>query len=158
MSGHVLVFLWQQKIHIPPMPTPRVPASAVGYGQQLIVAGGESSVHGNAINTVVVYSGQQWVEADPLPCGYRLMKSTVLNGSWYLTVIRYHSMGPIAGGAGNNSILSVNLQLLTDRAASPQRDGPSPWKKLPDAPYKLMAVASTEGGLFCLPLEEFLSP
>ena len=52
---------WQQPI--PPMPTPRERASAVSYGQYLIVAGGRSSDK-KVLDTVEVYSGQQWMAAD----------------------------------------------------------------------------------------------
>ena len=133
---------WQQPI--PPMPTPRAQASAVSYGHHLIVAGGQCSV-GSILNTVEVYSGHQWMEADPMPRSYHVMKSTVLNGMWYLT-------GGLTGFGTlitntDTVVHSVSLQALTERAASPQRDGPSPWNKLIDVPNKMMAIASATGGL-----------
>ena len=81
-----------------------------------------------------------------MPCGYLEMKSAVLNGTWYLTG-GYKGFG-FFSPSSDYSVISVNLQLLTARAVSLKSDGPSPWNKLTDAPNKLMAIATTGGGLF----------
>ena len=80
-----------------------------------------------------------------MPRGYYSMNTTVLNGTWYLTGGGHGVSNVLA--TTDTSVLSVSLQSLTERAASPQREGPSPWNKLKDAPNRKTTIASTGGGL-----------
>ena len=123
--------IWTQPL--PPMPTPRRGASAVGIEQHLIVAGGLGHGHSNIVE---VYNGGQWVRTDPPPkcCAY--MKSTLHDGFLYL-------MGGLEQG---KSVFQCSLQELIEQA-TPHPPKQSTWNTIRDAPYKYCSVATFGGAL-----------
>ena len=104
----------------PPMPTKRYSASAVEFAHNLFVAGG-ADFNGRIIDIVEVQSGHHWAEVQCLPKPSYDMKSTVLNGHWYL----------IGGVRQGEEVYYASLDLL----AANQIPLPSVWKRLPDVPY-----------------------
>ena len=88
-DGPVTNKLWtltehDQWIHtLPPMIKCHYLASAVEFANNILVAGGKDD-GGRITNIVEVYNGHHWAIAQPLPQPCCLMKSTVLNGQWYL--------------------------------------------------------------------------
>ena len=69
---------------LPPMRVRRYSASAVSHGDHLLVAGGVSDNTRLSLDVVEVYSDHNWSSAQPLPIPSFRMKSTVLDGHWYL--------------------------------------------------------------------------
>ena len=123
---------WTQPL--PPMTTKRCYASAVSVGDHLIVAGGcvssdfeslDGVVDMDAQDVVEVYNGHQWRQVQSLPKACSSMKSTFLEGDWYL-----------AGGMGQGcKVYHTSLESLI--ATSGEAVETSVWKKLPDVPLKL---------------------
>ncbi|MGJ8945913.1 hypothetical protein AB9K17_23780, partial [Salmonella enterica subsp. enterica serovar Kentucky] len=58
-------------------------ASTVELADNILVAGGHDNEE-RYIDIVEVYNGHHWAKAQCLPKPCHLMKSTVLNGHWYL--------------------------------------------------------------------------
>ena len=99
-------------------------ASAVEFADNILVAGGMDDKRRD-VDIVEVYNGHHWAIAQCLPKPCSWMKSTVLNGHWYLM-----------GGWGQGK--EVYYASLNSFAASCQPSGkplPSVWRRLPDVPY-----------------------
>ena len=117
---------WQETL--PPMKRKRYGASAVSYGDHLLVVGGES--------TLEIYSGRYWVETKcPLSRECWDMKSTVLNGHWYL----------MGGYEQEEEVYYASLDSLVQ--ASEALHPPPIWKRLPDVPNELCSCAVIDGQL-----------
>ena len=111
---------WDSSL-IPTMPTERFGTSAVGVGNQLIVAGGDKGDLNGCLNVVEVYDGHKWrtVQSLPRPCSR--MKSAVDEGFWYL-----------AGGVDQGrKVFYASFEDLTGRA---EQNGV--WAVLPDVPLE----------------------
>lgn len=129
---------WAQPL--PPMTTKCSRASAVSVDHHLIVAGGLNDKL-DRLNVVQVYDGHQWKKAQPLPKAGHCMKSSVLNGVWYL-----------AGGdeQGKEVIYTSLFSLI----ATTSSDNVFVWKKLPNVPLewatpvKIGKNLATVGGNF----------
>ena len=103
---------------IPPMITERFHASSVEYKDRIVVAGG----YGREIEVDIteVYDSSQWVKAQCLPKPCSKMKSTILNGSWYL----------MGGETQGETVYYASLDALVDLSQHPG------WKRLKDVPHK----------------------
>ena len=107
---------WQETL--PRMGTACSFASAVAHGDNLLVIGSDE---------VAVFNGRYWPQAQHLPEQLFSVKSTVINGYWYLVG------GPLMPG----KVYCASLDLLI---ASSQRDetthgqSSTVWKRLPSAP------------------------
>ena len=113
---------WEETL--PPMTTKRQCASALEFADNILVAGGEDD-EGRVIDIVEVYSGHQWAKAQCLPKPCFWMKSTVLNGQWYLM-----------GGYGQGEkVYYASLDSLVASCQPSEKPLPSVWKKLPDVPH-----------------------
>lgn len=127
--------VWQAE-SLPPMNVRRRSASAVNYGEYILVAGGESET-GKRLDIVEVYNGQIWSTVEPLPEPYYHMKSSVFAGCWYL-------MGGIGSPVYINDVFVASLASLI---ASCQSSGTlelqpsSVWKRLTGTPYNESAPA-----------------
>ena len=110
---------------IPPMKARCCRASAVSVDHHLIVAGGLDDEL-DPLDVVQVYDGHQWKKAQPLPKAGHCMKSSVLNGIWYLV-----------GGdeQGKEVVYSSLLSLIATSSLDSTRQT-SVWKKLPNAPLE----------------------
>ena len=119
---------WRETL--PPMTTKRQGATAVEFADNILVAGGED-YRRRYLALVEVYNGHHWTEAQclPKPCYY--MKSTVLNGHWYLM-----------GGEGQGKkIYYASLDSLVASCQPSEKPLPSVWKRLPDVPHKYSSTA-----------------
>ena len=122
---------WSQPIPhtLPPMPTKRCNASAVGIGSHLAVAGGNKPssfriLPSDVFDTVEIYDGQEWKAAEPLPKPSFCMNSVLQGDTWYLM-----------GGKGQGRAVyyvSLNDLIRTTNAENTT----SVWKKLPDVPFE----------------------
>ena len=129
---------WTQPF--PPMKIQCCRASAVNMDHHLIVAGGLDDEL-DPLDVVQVYDGHQWKKAQPLPKAGHCMKSSVLNGVWYL-----------AGGdeQGKEVIYTSLFSLI----ATTSSDNVFVWKKLPNVPLewatpvKIGKNLATVGGNF----------
>ena len=135
-DGPVTNKLWTLTEHdqwrktLPPMTTKRYKASAVEFADNILVAGGEDNNWRN-INVVEVYNGHHWAEAQCLPKLCHDMKSTVLNGHWYLM-----------GGKGQGEeVYYASLDSLVASCRPSEKPLPSVWKRLSDAPHKHSSTA-----------------
>ena len=106
---------------LPPMTRERWHASAVEFADNILVAGGDEW----RSNNVEVYNGHHWADAQypPKPCYH--MKSTVLNGHWYL-------MGGVGQG---EEVYYASLDSLVASCRPSEKPLPSVWKRLPDVPH-----------------------
>ena len=115
---------WQETL--PPMPTPcGYGTSAVSHGDHLLVIGGDDYPN----NKVYVYNGHHWASAQHPPQRLGSIKSTVLNGHWYL-------MGGELLPSRPTCVYSCSLDsLLASCQPSEISHQPSPvWKRLTDPP------------------------
>ena len=116
---------------LPPMPTAREGATAIGCGQYLIVAGG-SNMEG-VTSVVEVFDGKsnKWMTAQSLPKKCAFMKSASDGTNWY-----------IMSGC---SVFYTSFQSLLNSASTlPHQQQPSQtttWKFLPDVPYPSACIA-----------------
>ena len=115
---------WTQPL--PPMPTKRINASAVGTGNHLAVAGGKEPVgfYPPPINTVEIYDGQEWKAAESLPKPSCRMKSVLQGDTWYL----------MGGKEQGQEVYYASLNRLI-ATTNPQITSPV-WKKLPNVPFE----------------------
>ena len=112
---------------LPPMKTKRCKASAVEFAENIVVAGGNGDEWRIVnINIVEVYNGHHWAEAQCLPIPCYNMKSTVLNGHWYL-------MGGVGQG---KEVCYASLDSLVASCRPSEKPLPSVWKRLPDVPHE----------------------
>ena len=114
---------------LPPMPTKRSNASAIGIGSHLAVAGGHEPARHYPIplKTVEIYDGQQWKAAEFLPKPSYYMKSVLQGDTWYL----------MGGEKQDREVYCVSLNDLI-ATTNPQITSPvTPvWKNLPAVPFK----------------------
>ena len=117
---------WRETL--PPMTTKRHSASAVEFTDNIIVAGGQDY---DRSNIVEVYNGHHWAKAQCLPKPDYNMKSTVLNGHWYL----------MGGWEQGKEVYYASLDLLVASCQPSEKPLPSVWKRLPDFPHKRSSTA-----------------
>ena len=130
-DGPVTNKLWtltgrdQWRETLPPMTTKRCKASAVEFAESILVAGGEN------VNVVEVYNGHHWAEAQCLPRPCYHIKSTVLNGHWYLM-----------GGVGQlGEVYYASLDSLVASCQPSEKPLPSVWKRLSGVPHARSSTA-----------------
>ena len=114
---------WAQPL--PPMTTKCSRASAVSVDHHLIVAGGLNDKL-DRLNVVQVYDGHQWKRVQPLPKAGYFMKSTLLDGIWYLT----------GGDEQEKEIYCASIHSLIATTSSKRARQASVWKELPDVPLE----------------------
>jgi hypothetical protein len=121
---------WREKL--PPMTTRRQRASAVEFADCILVAGGEDdSDKCRNIDIVEVYNGHHWAKAQCLPTICYDMKSTVLNGHWYLM-----------GGEGQGrEVYYASLDSLVASCRPSEQLLPFVWKRLPNVPHARPSTA-----------------
>ena len=119
---------WRETL--PPMTTKCHRASAVEFEGNILVAGGMDD-EGNSVDVIEVYNGHHWAKAQclPKPCGD--MKSTVLNGHWYL----------MGGWGPGNQVYCASLDSLVASCHPSEKLLPSVWKRLPDVPHEFSSTA-----------------
>ena len=116
---------WQE--NLPPMKVGRMCVSAMGYGDYLLAAGGWGD---KRCDIVEVYNGQVWLTAEPLPKPCENMKSSVLDGCWYLMGGRDSTPTYIC------DIYFASLDSLITSCQSSETSQPSSiWRRLTDAPH-----------------------
>ena len=106
---------------LPPMRVRRSSATAVSHGDHLLVAGGISD--SAILDVVEVYSDHNWSSAQSLPNACNRMKSTVLDGHWYLMGGNYQ--GKVVYYASLDSLIASSQPSETSQPSSV-------WKRLPD--------------------------
>ena len=130
---------------LPPMPTPRKYAAAVGCGTFLIAAGGSNRT--TATNVVEIYnsSSKEWFTAQSLPQACQLMRSFEHSGHWLLT----------GGEEQKTSVYHTSLDSLVNDAfnrdpkkASTSKQGI--WKKIPNTPLKSSSIAVVKNRLLAI--------
>ena len=135
-GGPVTNKLWTLTGHdqwretLPPMTKKRRSASAVELADMIVVAGGVDD-YGRVIDIVEVYNGHRWAGAQCLPKPCCNMKSTVLNGHWYL----------MGGWGQGEEVYYASLASLVTSCHSREKSLPSVWKRLPDAPRNRSSTA-----------------
>ena len=114
---------WQETL--PPMPTPcGIYPSAVSHGDHLLVI--SSGDYPN--NKVYVYNGRNWASAQHPPQRLTCIKSTVVNGHWYL-------MEGKPGPSQQTSVYSCSLDSLLASCQPSETSQPSSvWKRLTNVP------------------------
>ena len=115
----------QWKETLPPTTTKRHSASAVEFAGNILVAGGKD-IKERDTNTVEVYNGHHWAKAQCLPKPCNHIKSTVLNGYWYL----------MGGWEQGKEVYYASLDSLIASCQPSEKPLPSVWKGLPDVPHK----------------------
>ena len=135
-AGPVANKLWTLTEHdqwretLPPMTTKRYRASAVEFADNIVVAGGYND-KGENIDIVEVYNGHHWTKAQCLPKPDYDMKSTVLDGHWY-----------VMGGVGQGKeVYYASLDSLVASCQPSEKPLPSVWKRLPDVPHQPSSIA-----------------
>jgi hypothetical protein len=135
-DGPVTNKLWTLTKHdqwretLPPMTTKRHCASAMEFADSILVAGGLDDKIRN-VDIVEVYNGHHWAEAQRLPKPCHDMKSTVLNGHWYLM-----------GGRGQGKeVYYASLDSLVASCRPSEEPLPSVWMRLPDVPRDCSSAA-----------------
>ena len=125
---------------LPPMTVERYSASAVEYAMNIIVAGG---VGGNkrfidfvrdnrrTLDIVEVFNGLYWMKAQCLPKPCRWLKSTVLDGHWYL----------LRGYGQGREVYCTSLASLAASCQLSEKPLPSVWKRLTDVPHEWSSLA-----------------
>ena len=122
---------------LPPMTTERYYASAASVGDHLIVAGGRGSDR-SPLATVEMYDGHQWRQVQSLPRACPSMKSTVLEGNWYLA----------NGTRQGSEIYYISLESLVATFK-----GALVWGKLPDTPLEQSTLAVLKNQLITVGAE-----
>ena len=138
-GGRITNKLWTWTEHdqwretLPPMTKNKHKgASAVEYADNILVAGGmDDNWNNNIIDIVEVYNGHHWARAQCLPKPYNWMKSTVLNGHWYL----------MGGGGRGKKVYYASLDSLVASCQPSEKPLPSVWKRLPDVPHRYFSIA-----------------
>lgn len=123
---------WQETL--PPMEMACSFASAVAYGDYLLVIG---------CDEVAVFNGRYWPQAQHLPEQLFSVKSTVISDQWYLVG------GPLMPGkvycASLDSLIASNQHDETTHGQSS-----TVWKRLPNAPGESCCLAALGGRLIAL--------
>ena len=118
---------WRETLS--PMTTKRCSASALEYVDNILVAGGHGDTQ-YVIDIVEVYNGHHWAKPQRLPTPCYDVKSTVLNGHWYLM-----------GGVGQRKeVYYASLDSLVAISQSSEKL-PSVWKRLADVPHERSSPA-----------------
>ena len=145
-DGPVTNKLWTLTEHgqwretLPPMRTKRRRASAVEFAGNILVAGGEDD-KGRFTNIVEVYNGHHWAIAQCLPKACYWMKSTVLNGHWYL----------MGGWEQGKEVYCASLDSLVASCQPSEKPlVPSVWKRVPDVPHEHSSIAVFGNGLIAV--------
>ena len=129
-------YTWEQPF--PPMPQACWGASAVSSGDHLLIAGGVGSDHPlTTLDTVQIYSAssKMWVLSKPLPKCCYFMKSTLLDGDWYL-----------AGGRWQyRKIFHASLESLIETSRKKEI-----WKSLPDTSRRCCSISACHGQLIAV--------
>ena len=125
MTGHDQ---WRETL--PPMTTKRQHASTVEFADNILVAGGYHDEK-ESIDIVEVYNGHHWTNAQCLPKPCYRVKSTVLNGHWYL----------MGGERQGRKVYYASLDSLVASCQPSKKLLPSVWKRLPDVPHELSSTA-----------------
>ena len=135
-DGPVTKKLWTLTEHgqwretLPPMRTKRWRSSAVEFAGNILVAGGWDD-KGKQTDIVEVYNDHHWAIAQCLPKECYCMKSTILNGHWYLM-----------GGYGQGKeVYHASLDSLIASCQPSEKPLPSVWKRLPDVRHKRSSIA-----------------
>jgi len=127
---------------IPPMPTARCDAAAMGIDEYLTVLGGSCkgvSSFSGSINVVEIYDGHQWMKTDPLPVRCHNLWSVYLDGFCF-----------IMGGEGqHNSVFYASFESLIEKAKNPSTQPPA-WKELPNVPYTASSPTIFGGSLLAI--------
>ena len=135
-DGPVTNKLWtliehnQWRETLPPMTTKRHSASAMEFADNILVAGGADD-EARSIDAIEVYNGHYWAKAQCLPKPCRCMKSTVLNGHWYL----------MGGWGQGKEVYYASLDSLVASCQPSEKPLPSVWKRLPDVPHEDSSIA-----------------
>ena len=116
---------WRETL--PPMTTKRRCSSAVGFADNIVVAG-ENNDKGENIE---VYNGHHWTKARCLPEPSYDMKSTVLSGYWYL----------MGGWGQGKEVYYASLDSLVASCQPSEKPLPSAWKRLPGVPHERSSTA-----------------
>ena len=113
---------WRETL--PPMEIKCFCASAVEFADNILVAGGRKWRN---VDVVEVYNGHQWAVAQYLPEPHCTMKSTILNGHWYL----------MGGEEQEGEVYYASLDSLVASCRPSEKHSyvRSVWKRLPDVPY-----------------------
>ena len=116
-----LTGLDQWRVVLPPMTVKRHGASCAEYKSSIIVAGGIDESW-ECFDIIEVYNGHVWAEAQCLPRPCRWMKSTVLDGRWYLM-----------GGYGlGKEVYCTSLASLVASSQVHEKCLPSVWMRFTD--------------------------
>ena len=118
---------------IPPMPTARYDATAMGIDDYLTVLGG------SYMNIVEIYDGHKWMKTDPLPVNCNNPWSVYHNGFCFI----------MGGERQNNSVFYTSFESLIEKTKDPSAQ-PSVWRKLPDVPYTASSPAIFGGSLVAI--------
>ena len=120
----------------PPMPTPRLSASATSYKYWLVVAGGSSFGTFSTVEVINV-DNNQWSTGPSIPTPWDSMKSTTIGDTWYLM--------------GGNDDLGIDTDgcyvSLEALASHSEKDGSNIWRKLPGPNYSYSCPLNIEGSL-----------
>ena len=126
---------WQETL--PPVGLKRHNVCVVNYRDHLLVAGG-MALEGT-LKHIEVYNGSHWSFAQPLPMGYYVLKSAILDQHWYLMGGKRSSQGySIKDSMVHFSSLD---SILASCQLSETSQLPSIWKRLIDAPYQSSSAA-----------------
>lgn len=115
---------------VPPMRIATFGATAIATDNHLIIAGGENG--SSFLDAVQVYSDRQWALAQSLPKPSSYIKHTCLNDVCYL----------IGGRNQGKQVVCASLPALIQSAHQHFKWlRTSPWKTLPEAPFKYSSIA-----------------
>ena len=114
-------------------------ASAVEYADNILVAGGKDEKY-YAIDIVEVYNSHHWAKVQCLPKPCWQMKSTVLNGHWYL----------MGGWRQGEEVYYASLDSLVASSQPSEKPLTSVWKRLTDVPHEHSSPAVFGNGLIAV--------
>ena len=115
---------------LPPMTTKCQCVSSVEFADKIVVASGLDE-NRRVIDIVEVYDSHHWAKTQSLPKATYFIKSTVLNGHWYLM-----------GGEGQEKeVYYASLDCLVASCQPSEKPLPSVWKRLTDARHKCSSAA-----------------
>jgi hypothetical protein len=102
----------------------------VEFADNILVAGGRDDKWKD-VDIIEVYNGHHWAEAQCLPKPYYYMKSTILNGHWYL----------MGGWGQGKEVYYASLDSLVASCRPSEKPLPSVWKRLPDVTHTYSSTA-----------------
>ena len=132
----------------PPMPTARYSATAVGYQQFLVVAGGADSKNDDCTVVEILDTvTKKWHTATLLPVGCHQLTSAVVGDTLYL-------LDGFLGGSPNKRVFGISLPTLTSHATTKWKflsGVPAPtWERLPDTPLNLSTAVFVNNSLLAV--------